>query len=133
MLAVKPGFTNIAFLPLTGFGFTTGWTADFLKASSSLPGYSFAYEVRKTAAASECSASSPSNSCCRAGDKDSYAWCMSANIVSPPTGGSSKACSNEPRGGFACQEPSECQYVPASSLPWAPPSLRLLDTRKICG
>ncbi len=46
------------------------------------------------------------------GVSSSYAMCMLANSVSPPTGGSVRQCSTEPFDGRVVYERSECHCWP---------------------
>jgi hypothetical protein len=55
--------------------------------------------------------------CCSAAGSDSHARCWSANSVSPPSLGSSCACSSEPRLGLGLYEMSECQYIARVAQP----------------
>ena len=57
-------------------------------------------------------ARSPSSSRCIPGDSASYAAYMFANIVSPPSGGTSRATSIVPIGGRSRYTVSLCQMPP---------------------
>ncbi|MNT55928.1 hypothetical protein D3C72_1932010 [compost metagenome] len=71
--------------------------------------------------------------CCSSGLNASHARCWSANSVSPPSLGSSCACSSEPRLGLGLYEMSECQYTPASPRPIGSPFSLMFETIRISG